>query len=147
VSNRELLLPALTPAAKAALDPAFQFAYARLIASRMTAARQRLVEAHGDLYSQQRVARRLGKSQTWLSNLEVGQRRIDTSALLILCALYGVPQADLVMPAKGKREEERMTQWIREYRALVRGMESADRPRPALTPTVTAPARHGRPPR
>jgi hypothetical protein len=123
VPKPDLPLPVLTPAASAALDRAYQFAYGRLVAARITDARSRLVEAFGDLYSQERVARVIGKSQTWLSNLEVGQRRIDTSALLILAAVYGVPLEMLVMPPTGKREGERMSRWIREYRALLRGGE------------------------
>lgn len=119
----DLPLPVLTPAATAVLDRAYQFAYGRLVASRITDARTRLVEAFGDLYSQERVARRIGKSQTWLSNLEVGQRRIDTGALLILGAVYGVPVELLVMPPTEKRELERITRWMREFRALMRESE------------------------
>lgn len=140
----DLPLPVLTPAAAEALDRAFQHAYGRLVAARITEARMRLVEAYGDLYSQGRVARRLGKSQTWLSNLEVGQRRIDTTALLLLGTLYGVPLEMIVMPAAGRREIERMTRWMREYRALLRAAEPQEALRAnvrAVDPMAQRPAR------
>lgn len=145
----DLPLPVLTPAATAVLDRAYQFAYGRLVAARLTDARSRLVEAFGDLYSQERVARRIGKSQTWLSNLEVGQRRIDTGALLILGAVYGVPVELLVMPPTEKRELERMTRWMREFRALMREAEpgatsrglDADHAASSATQRLTRPRR------
>lgn len=62
--------------------------------------------------------------QTWLSNLEVGQRRIDTGALLILSAVYGVPVELIFMPPTEKRKLERMTRWMREFRALMCASES-----------------------
>lgn len=136
VPKSDLPLPVLTPAASAALDRAYQFAYGRLVAARITDARTRLVEAFGDLYSQERVARLIGKSQTWLSNLEVGQRRIDTSALLILGAVYGVPLEMLVMPPTGKRESDRMSRWIREYRAL---LHDGGLPTTSVDPRTAAP--------
>ena len=104
-----------------ALDPAYRHAYGRLVASRLAAARQRLVAVHGDLYSQERVGQRLGQSQTWLSNLELGQRRIDTHALMLLSALYLVSAESLVQPPNGREEEEQMTRWMEQHRALVRG--------------------------
>lgn len=108
-----------------ALDPAYRHAYGRLVASRLAAARQRLVAVHGDLYSQERVGQRLGQSQTWLSNLELGQRRIDTHALMLLSALYVVSAESLVMPPSGREEEEQMARWMAQHRALVRAAEPA----------------------
>lgn len=139
--NSDLPRPVHTPAASAVLDRAYQFAFGRLVTARINDARSRLVEAFGDLYSQERVARLIGKSQTWLSNLEVGRRRIDTSALLIFVAVYGVPLEMLVMPPTGKREGERMSQWIREYRALLRDGErnSARAESPSVDPMRSPP--------
>jgi transcriptional regulator with XRE-family HTH domain len=118
-----LTLPTVT---STVLDPAYQHAYGRLVAARLTEARLRLVAVHGDLYSQERVARRVGKTQSWLSNLELGQRRIDVAALLVLGAVYSVALERLVMPPTGPEEEAQMTQRMREYRALVRTAETRD---------------------
>jgi hypothetical protein len=130
----------LPTVASLALDPAYQYASGRVVAARLADARLQLVAIHGDLYSQERVAKRLGKSQTWLSNLELGQRRIDNGALLMLGAVYSVALERLVMPPTGKDEEARMTQLIREYRALRRTAEGRDTPPPAM-PARRAPAR------
>jgi plasmid maintenance system antidote protein VapI len=115
VHKADLLLPVLSAAANALLDPAYQFAYGRLVASRLSDVRLRLLEEFGDVYSQERVARCLQKSQTWISNLEIGQRRIDTSALLQLCAVYNVSPDVLVKAPSGKREMEQMAAFMREY--------------------------------
>jgi transcriptional regulator with XRE-family HTH domain len=144
VATSELPLPILSPAASAVLDRAFQYAFGRLVAGRITDARLRLVEEHGDLYSQERVARLLGKSQTWVSNLEVGQRRIDTGALLVLGALYGASVESFVMPAKGRRENELMSRWMREFRALARSMERHDAKRGTRDAIAPSPDRASR---
>lgn len=52
----DIPFPVLTPPATAILDRAYQFAYGRLVASRITVARTRLLKAFGDLYSQERGA-------------------------------------------------------------------------------------------
>jgi hypothetical protein len=130
----------LPTVASLALDPAYQYAFGRVVAARLANARLQLVAVHGDLYSQERVATRLGKSQTWLSNLELGQRRIDTGALLMLGAVYSVALERLVMPPTGKEEEARMTQLMREYRSLTRTAEGRD-----VTPNAVATSRRPNP--
>ncbi len=126
-----------------ALDPAYRHAYGKLVASRLAAERQRLVAVHGDLYSQERVGQRLQQSQTWLSNLELGQRRVDTGALMLLSALYQVPMSSLVALPMGREEEEQMARWMRDFRALVR----EEQPAPAYAPpapSLRRPSRGGR---
>lgn len=118
-----------------ALDKAYRFAYGRLVASRLAAARQRLVAMHGDLFSQERVGQRLKQSQTWISNLELGQRRVDTSALMALSALYQVPTESFVMAPTGSEEEANMERWMREYHALVR----EQKPEPTYAPPAAQP--------
>ena len=41
--------------------------------------------------TQVQVAKRLGRSQTWLSKCELGERRVDFVELEDLVAAYGVP--------------------------------------------------------
>ena len=72
------------------------------------------------MYSQARVASVLGRSQTWLSNLELGHRRVDTTALAVLAAFYGVPAESLVQPPATPEEKGRVARWEREVRALRR---------------------------
>lgn len=139
MTKPDVPLPPLTPAVAMALDPAYRHAYGRLVATRLAAARQRLVAVHGDLYSQERVGQRLQQSQTWISNLELGQRRVDTGALMVLSALYQVSIESLVMAPSGRDEEGQMERWMREYRALVRGLE----PAPTYAPPAAPPVRGG----
>jgi transcriptional regulator with XRE-family HTH domain len=42
--------------------------------------------------SQAEVAKRLGRSQTWLSNSERGERRVDSVELEDFAAVYGKPR-------------------------------------------------------
>ena len=41
--------------------------------------------------SQTEVAKRMGRSQTWLSNSELGERRVDFVELEDFAAVYGKP--------------------------------------------------------
>ena len=43
--------------------------------------------------TQVQAAKRLGRSQTWLSNSELGERRVDFVELEDLAAAYGKPLA------------------------------------------------------
>ncbi len=52
---------------------------------------RRLRRARKDAgWSQTEVARRLRRSQTWVSRSELGERRVDAVDLVDLCRLYGL---------------------------------------------------------
>ena len=94
--------PPVPEAVAPLLDPTAQRAFGKVVAHRLYEARLALVRQHGDLYSQERVARVLGRSQTWLSNLENGHRRVDAVVLRLRTALYQLdPMPFLAPPAPG----------------------------------------------
>ena len=78
------------------------------------------MKTHGDVYSQARVARVIGRSQTWLSNLELGHRRLDAGALLLLAYVYDIPPEHFVREAADESEDAEMTKWMRKFRRLQR---------------------------
>lgn len=126
--------PPLTPAVDLVREEAYQDAYWHLVADRLLRAREALVAIHGDTYSQLRVAERVGKTQGFVSNLERRHRRIDTSALLVLSAVYGVTPESLVRPPSGPQEEQAFARWLAYYRDARRAQEPEPappaRPRP-----------------
>lgn len=54
------------------------------------------------------------------SSVERRQRRIDTSALLLLSAVYGVTQESLALRPTGKHEELSSAAWVVYYREATR---------------------------
>jgi len=46
--------------------------------------------------SQQEVARKLGRSQTWMARVESGNRRIDVVEFLQLARIFGVSPRGLI---------------------------------------------------
>lgn len=113
----------VTPAGGWAAAPAHQKAWGKLIAHRLYQARRHLQVSHGDRFSLRSVATGLGRSPTWLSNLENAQRRVDVTVLRTLAALYGVAARDLIAEPASGDEQSMYDAWVR--RAEAAAVESA----------------------
>ena len=98
--------------------PAHKAAWVTLVSRRLHQVRRRLQLAHGDAYSARSVAKALGRSSTWLSNLENGHRRIDVTTLRILATVYGVDPGVLIAEPVTAHEQS-------DYEGLVRAGELA----------------------
>ncbi len=98
--------------------PAHKAAWVTFVSRRLYHVRRQLQRAHGDTYSARSVAKALGRSSTWLSNLENGHRRIDVTTLRILAMVYGVDPGVLIAEPAAAHEQM-------EYEGLVRAGELA----------------------
>lgn len=86
------------------MDAAHRFAFEQLVAARLRARRMNFLTKYGKEFSQRAVSRRLRRSQTWLSNLENGQRRLDVVELRVFSALYNVPVYYFTGPPRNHAE-------------------------------------------
>lgn len=111
------------PAGGWAAAPAHQIAWGKLIAHRLYQARRHLQVKQGDVFSLRSVSSRLGRSPTWLSNLENGHRRIEVTVLRTLAVVYGVAASDLVSEPSTDDDRSMYDAWVR--RAEAAAAESA----------------------
>jgi hypothetical protein len=98
-------LPVVSLLAECANHPAHRYAYERLIARRLKYIRTVLMSLYGEAYSQRNVAAALGRSQTWLSNLERAERRCDANELRTLAAMYQFEPGHIMAEPSGAEEE------------------------------------------
>jgi hypothetical protein len=131
--NSGQTLPDVSELAQCALHPAHRYAYERLIALRLRWIRLSLLKMFGDAYSQRNVCSALGRSQTWLSNIENAHRRLDVNELRTLAALYGFPAPAILTEPTGIAE-------LGEYDLFVSEWYDAnpERPRPPVLPDLGA---------
>jgi len=111
--------PPLTPFAVVAVREAHRQAFAKLVADRLYRVRWALHKQHGDAYSQRRVASVLGRSPTWLCNLENGHRRVDVIELRTLAAVYQIDPGQITGEPEPGQERAQYDAWVAKWRSAV----------------------------
>jgi transcriptional regulator with XRE-family HTH domain len=79
----------------------------------------------GEPYSQRSVATAVGRSQTWLSNIENAHRRLDMNELRTLAALYSFEPAVIVGEPNSDIEHELYNEFVHDWWA-----SHSDQPNP-----------------
>lgn len=97
-------------------DPATVFADRRLVGERLGNAR-----LQAGFRTQRAAADALGRPQSFVSDIETGQRRVDVVELLELADAYRLDPCAVIGPPRDSTERTLHATWRETYRALVEG--------------------------